>query len=200
MRKLRIAYHVVIILLAVVSVTMAVADLLDAPIAKQPFFDPLDTAILIFFAVDYITRFAFARDKLYFCKHNIFDLIAIIPFNSIFAMFRGLRILRLARLSKLAKLTKLAHLIGVGGRFRRRANAFLRMNGLIYVVFLNVVSVILGAFAIYALEKGVTVKTFPDAIWWAFVTATEAYAKARVFITKERAKTLEYFADLEKVS
>ena len=28
----------------------------------------------------------------------------------------------------------------------------------------------------------------------------EAYAKARVFITKERAKTLEYFADLEKVS
>lgn len=172
MRKLNAVYNVAVIILAIVSVAMAVADLMEAPITVQPFFYPLDTAILIIFAVDYVARLVLAKDKRAFFKRNIFDLIAIIPFNSIFAVFRTLRILRIARLAKLSKLSKLARLVGVGGRFKQRASAFLHMNGLIYVIYLNIASIVLGAFAIYALEKGVTVQTFTDAIWWSFVTAT----------------------------
>lgn len=173
MKKKTLAfYNVSIIILAVASVAIAVADLLEAPITAQPFFYPLDTAILIIFAVDYVARFVMAKNKRAFFKRNIFDLIAIIPFNSIFAVFRTLRILRIARLAKLSKLTKLARLVGVGGRFKQRASAFLHMNGLIYVIYLNIASIALGAVAIYTLEKGVTVQTFTDALWWSFVTTT----------------------------
>ncbi len=173
MRKtLLYTYHIAIILLAVASVAMAVADLTDAPVTAWPFFEAVDTGIWLVFVVDYAVRFALAKEKRAFFKSNAFDLIAIIPFNSLFAFFRTLRILRIARVAKLAKLGKLARLAGVGGRLKARMSRFLHMNGLIYVIYLNLASIALGAAAIYVLERGVTVHTFEDAVWWAFVTTT----------------------------
>lgn len=172
MKRFRTAYNIGIVVLAVVSVIMALADLLGAPIVTQAWFYPVDTAILVIFAIDYITRFFLATQKWNFFKHNIFDLIAIIPFNAIFSVFRFFRVFRILRLAKITKLAKLTRLIGVGGRLRNRASSFLHTNGLIYIIYLNIASIFLGAVCIYLLEKDITVHSFSDSIWWAFVTAT----------------------------
>ena len=171
-------YDVIVVILALISVVMALADVLDTNLSHQPWFYPVDMAILILFAIDYVVRFYFARNKRYFMKTNVFELIAIIPFNHIFSIFKTLRIVRavhLARMMRFARVTRItqvARLIGVGARLKARANEFLRMNGLIYIVYLNIASVLFGAVAIYLLERGTTVETFEDALWWAFVTST----------------------------
>ena len=176
--RFKLQYDVVVVILALISVVMALADVLDTNLSHHPLFEPIDMAILILFAIDYVVRFYFARNKRYFVKTNVFELIAIIPFNHIFSIFKTLRIVRavhLARMMRFARVTRItqvARLIGVGARLKARANEFLRMNGLIYIVYLNIASVLFGAVAIYLLERGTTVETFEDALWWAFVTST----------------------------
>lgn len=167
-----VCYQIATVVLAVVSVILALADLLGASIVRAVWYVPLDTAILVLFAVDYVVRFVCATQKKVFFKQSIFDLIAIIPFNAIFSLFRVFRIFRILRILKVIKLAKLARFIGAGGRLKVRVNGFLRTNGLIYILYLNIASVLLGAIGIYLLEKGTTVQSYGDAIWWAFVTAT----------------------------
>lgn len=180
-RKFLRYYPIVVVILASVSVVLALADLFQMPITRLPFFYPLDIAILILFAIDYVVRLSLAQDKRLFFKKNVFDLIAIIPFSSFFSLFRTMRILRmtrvmrvaqLTRMTQLAQLTRLTRLVSMVGRLKKRANHILHMNGLIYVIYLNLASILCGSFAIYLLERGTTVNTFADALWWAFVTST----------------------------
>lgn len=172
MTKMNIAYNVGVIILAIVSVVMAIADLFGMPIASRPWFYPFDYSILIVFAIDYVVRFVKSEHKSDFFKQNIFDLIAIIPFSVLFSFFRFFRVFRILRIAKIAKLSKLTLLVGVSMRLKRRVNAFLHTNGLIYMIYLNIVCVLLGAVGIYITENGVTVHNFGDAVWWSFVTAT----------------------------
>ena len=174
-------YPIAVVILASVSVILALADLLQMPITLQPFFYPLDMSILVLFAIDYAVRLWYAQDKRLFFKQNIFDLIAIIPFSSFFSLFRTMRILRmtrvvrmaqLSRLTRLTQLSKLTRLASVIGRLKKRADSILHLNGLIYVIYLNIASILCGSIAIYMLERGTTVNTFADALWWAFVTST----------------------------
>ena len=180
-QKLLRVYPIAVVVLASVSVILALADLLQTPITLQPFFYPLDMTILALFAIDYAVRLWFAQDKRLFFKQNIFDLIAIIPFSSFFSLFRTIRILRitrvvrmaqLSRMTRLMQLSKLTRLASVIGRLRKRVGHVLHLNGLIYVIYLNMASMLCGAIAIYLLERGTTVNTFADALWWAFVTST----------------------------
>jgi voltage-gated potassium channel len=165
-------YQAAIVLLAAASVVLALADLLGTSISKAAWFVPVDTVILVLFAIDYLVRFFTSHAKGIFFKRNLFDLIAIIPFNALFSLFRVFRIFRVLRILKVVKLAKLARFIGAGGRLKVRANTFLHTNGLIYIIYLNLASMVLGAVGIYLLEKGTTVQSYGDAIWWAFVTAT----------------------------
>ncbi|AEE97679.1 ion transporter [Mahella australiensis] len=160
---------IIIIILAVVSVVMAIADLVGAAVTLKPWFYPLDSIILIFFAIDYFFRLFTAKDKKDFFKRNIFDLIAIIPFGPLFSFFR---VFRIFRLTKLVKLFKIVRFIGISGRFKQRIDAFLHTNGLIYVIYINIACLLVGSIAIYITEKGLTVQSFGDAVWWAFVTTT----------------------------
>lgn len=172
MKKINFIYNACVMLLALISVAFTIADICGASVVTQPWFYPVDNAILILFTFDYFVRLVLAGHKWRFIKENIFDLLAIIPFNTLFSMFRILRVFRIIKLAKLTKLAKLFRLVGVGGRLKTRLHAFLHTNGLIYVIYVNVVCVLLGAIAIYLVEGGLTVHSFGDAIWWAFVTAT----------------------------
>ena len=174
-QRLAFLYDVIIVVLALVSVVMTLMDLLGASLAKHPFFYPIDTAILILFAIDYVVRLWLSKDRPRFFRKNIFDLLALIPISTVFNLFRMMRVMyifRVARLAKLIQLTKLARLVTMGGRLKSRADQFLHMNGLIYVIYLNIASILFGAVAIYLLEKGTTVQSFADALWWSFVTST----------------------------
>jgi len=96
------------------------------------------------------------------------DLIAIIPFNSLFKVFR---IAKLIRLASMTKLLKLARFVGVFVRLNKKIKGVLKTNGLNHALWFTLIIILLSAIGIYVAEPE-TVKTFDTALWWSFVTAT----------------------------
>ncbi|ABR47134.1 Ion transport 2 domain protein [Alkaliphilus metalliredigens QYMF] len=125
----------------------------------------LDNAILGVFIVDYILRLIVSTNKKVFIKKNVLDLIAIMPFSSIFRAFRLARLVRLARLSKFNRLIRASVWLG---RFKDKLLVFVKTNGLIYMIVVTMLMILVGATGIYLLGE----MSFVDGIWWAFVTAT----------------------------
>ncbi len=136
----------------------------------------IDMTILSIFAVDYFYRFARAKDKWVFFKSNIFDLIAIMPFDKAFRIARLARLTRLARLSRSTrisrslKLSKFGRIFVFANRIGNTVKGVFNTNGLIYVVIATFVIILLGALGIMAFENNM--KTFADALWWSLVTTT----------------------------
>lgn len=166
--KIIIIYELIIILLAFVAVTITLLDLAEKiSIDNNDTYYYIDLIILIIFTIDYLIRITLAENKKKFFKENIFDLIAIIPFNSIFRIFRTFRLLRIV---KVIKIFRLVRFIALFKKLGSKLRIFLNTNGFIYVSFITFSAVILGAFAIYIIEKGKTIKSFGDALWWSCVT------------------------------
>lgn len=178
-KRLKLVYEILIILLAIIAVSMAFLDLTNKiSIESSKLLYYIDSSILMVFTADYIIRLALSNNKKQFLKQNIFDLFAIIPFNS---MFRAFRIVRLAKIFRLTKMTRLARLIKItrliriitfSRRILVKVEEFIQTNGFIYVLYLTVIIVILGSMGIYYTEQGKTINLFGDAIWWSFVTTT----------------------------
>lgn len=157
MRK--IVYEISFNILAIISVILAIIDINSGLLPWQEY---IDIIIWIIFVIDYFARLIYSKEKKKFFKQNIFDLIAIIPFNSALRIFRSFKALRLL------KLTKLAKSLALGARILRRAEKFLNINGFKYMLFLSICLVIVGGIAISSAEDMELI----DGIWWAFVTTT----------------------------
>lgn len=174
MAKFKRKYDLTIIVLALISVSLVVLDILSfININHQPF-AVIDFLILLIFTVDYIGRLYLSKRKLVFIKSNFFDLLAIIPFHSAFAVFRLTRLLRITRLSRLSRLSRttrlfrLTRVIGVIGKASRNIKSFFQTNGFIYMMYIAGVILLIGA-ATYSFAENVN---FIDSLWWAFVTST----------------------------
>ncbi|HHT02583.1 MAG TPA: potassium channel family protein [Firmicutes bacterium] len=155
MRILLASYELTMALLALLAVGFASAELMEpGSLVAHGFFVWAERLILFIFALDYILRWSRAPDRGAFMRNNIPDLIAILPLGSV---SRGFRLVRG---------------LAFGFVFFRRAGSFWRTNGLIYVLYLTVVTVVLGAIGVYAVEYGHTITCFADALWWSFVTIT----------------------------
>lgn len=110
-------YDFTIIVLAVFSIVLVVLDFSNIISISKNQFKTIDSAILIVFAYDYFSRLIKAENKKQFFLKNMFDLIAIIPFNSIFSFFRLARVFRIARVTRLFKLSRL---VGITGKLTNR--------------------------------------------------------------------------------
>lgn len=161
----KLYYEIGMSLLAVATVTITLMDFLGK-IHQNSKLLYLDSGILIIFTVDYFTRLLFSRNKLEFVKKNVPDLIAIIPFSSIFRIFRMSKLLRVVRLTKVFRMSFFIM------KFKRTASKFLNTNGFIYVLLITLGIITIGSISIYYVERGITLDSFMDAVWWAFVTAT----------------------------
>lgn len=126
----------------------------------------IDQFILISFALDYFIRLFFAKNKRTFFVENKLDLIAIIPFSSFFRLFR------LARLLRILRLTKIFRMMVFLRKFQKLSYNFLKTNGFIYTIYITIGTVFTGTIAIYFIERGKTIDSFLDALWWSFVTTT----------------------------
>lgn len=158
-----LTYNILISILAVIAVSIAMIDLLKN--ISSPALRAIDTAIYIIFLFDYFARLIISKKKLRFIGSNVLDLIAIIPFSSI---FRIARLSKLFRLTKLSKILKFSRLLAFIARGVEKCRAFLNTNGFKYMLLISIIFVLLGAFGIYFAE-GLTIK---DSLWWSFVTAT----------------------------
>lgn len=161
-------YNAAIATLALCSVVLVVMDLCHViDLAVKPYIY-VDTAILLIFAADYAVRFYISDDKKNFFKQNIFDLIAILPFNSLFSMLRAFRFFRIMRLTKLAKLSRIVRAGAFVGVLRRKLSGILKTNGLIYVIYANVALIVCASVVMMLAEK----MPLSDAVWWCIVTCT----------------------------
>jgi voltage-gated potassium channel len=144
-------------ILAIVSVGILFVEyqyLLSEDISKILYF--VDQAVLLIFAIDYFAGLFYAKNKTKYFKSNIPELIAIIPFSSLFRTARIIRILRLLKF--------LSFLI----RGYKRFSKFLNTNGLNYALFITSIILCIGTIAIKYTED----MSFKDALWWTFVTIT----------------------------
>lgn len=146
-------YEIAIGCLALIAVVIAIIDL---SYGLTPWLEKADTAIWFLFVLDYVTRFSIAERKKEFVKGNILDLLAILPFNS---LFRGLRIVKLLKVLRFAL---------YGARFLQKSRRFFNTNGFKYIAFASLLLLIIGAIVIHHVEG----LSYENAFWWAFVTVT----------------------------
>lgn len=169
-KKFPILYEIIMALLALLAVTISFMDFTGRiSVASSAFLYWLDLSILCVFSIDYFVRFISSENKKKFFIYNIFDLLAIIPFNSFFRAFRFARLLRFTRFIRILGMASILVLLK---RFISRVDSFIKTNGFIYVLYLTITTMILGSIGIYYFELRKTVESFGDALWWSFVTAT----------------------------
>lgn len=179
--RLFLVYETIIIILAIVAVSLTILDF-NNQISMEPgtSFYWIDLGILIIFAVDYFVRLFASKNKKEFVKENVFGLIAIIPFNSLFRIFRAFRLFKLFRITKLgraAKIFRMGRLVkgfALLGKIKRRLNVFIHTNGLIYAFYVATISIVLGTMGIYYFEFQKLGYSFADSLWWSFVTTSTA--------------------------
>mgnify|MGYP000888800775 CR=1 FL=1 len=138
-------YDTTIIILALISVILVLLGFAEMIDLDNPPYSIIDLVIWGVFVIDYSWRFFITKRKWRFILENIFDLLTILPLNAIFTVFRLGRILRLAKLTKLLKLTRLLRIIGLTGKLERKISSFLRTNGLIYILYVNIFIVLVGS-------------------------------------------------------
>lgn len=166
----KLHYEIVMTILALVAVTITLADFTGKlSLNDQSIWYFFDLSILIIFSIDYFIRLFLSDNKKIFFKMNIFDLLAIVPFNSLFRAFRLTRLFRMTKLLKILKFVKLSVFLK---RFDSKSRRFLNTNGLNYIMYLTALVILLGSIGIYYTELGITVDSFGDSLWWSFVTAT----------------------------
>ncbi|WP_421000539.1 ion transporter [Carnobacterium maltaromaticum] len=158
-------YNYSIVVLASISIILVILDFSNIiNVTHQPFYF-IDNSILIIFTIDYIIRLFKSENRINFFKSNIFDLLAIIPFDSIFSVFRVARIFRLAKIARLARLTRVIALLG---RITKNIKSFLDTNGFLKVIYISLTLIIISSLT-YSYAENVS---YIDAVWWALVTAT----------------------------
>ena len=155
-------------LLALISVGLSLMDLKYDLLNKGSLFYKVDYLIYIIFFLDYFYRFFYSENKKEFIKHNVPDLIAIIPFSSAFKLFRIAKLLKITKLARILKILKLSKSIALILRAYKRIEKFLKTNGLIYSLIFMSVILFLSSFIMSYIEN----MKFIDALWWSFVTAT----------------------------
>lgn len=158
----KILYEIVFGILAIISVIFAIIDMKSGLKPWQKYFDLI---IGILFIIDYLARLALSKDKKCFFKSNIFDLIAIIPFNSALRVFRSFKLFKLLKFAKIFKMLRFAAVLS---RAYKNFLSFFNTNGFKYVVFFSIFVVLSGGVLISYTEN----RSFSDGIWWAFVTTT----------------------------
>lgn len=163
--KLKKFYDTSIVILAIISIIIAITDIINSVTENYAVVKIVDTLIIVIFTVDYIVRLFIASKKWLFFKENIFDLIAIIPLSNMFSIFRIARIARIVRLSKVAKATKalrLVRIVGVLGKVKR----FVQTNGFIYMIYCTLFMIIVSSIIMTFVEFG----NYEDSLWWVVVT------------------------------
>lgn len=155
-------YYTSVLILSISSIVLALLDISNVININLYPYNYADKGILIFFWIDYIARFYQADNKKLFFKQNIFDLLAIIPFDSIFYFFRAFRVLRVI------KLLRLIRIVGFTGKIQKSIKRFFGTNGFIYLVITTVILILIAA-EIYSVAENAS---YMNSVWWAIATTT----------------------------
>lgn len=163
--------------LPMLVLSLAIIPLLVVPLTvtlsrgMEGAFAAADWVIWAAFAVEYGVRLYLAPHKAEFIRSNVFDLLIVaLPF------LRPLRVVRSARMLRLLRAGRAAAFLARG---MQSARDVVTRHKLHYAVVVGVALIVLGSVLVLEFERsapGATIKTFPDALWWAISTiATVGY-------------------------
>ncbi|HSL00189.1 MAG TPA: potassium channel family protein [Rubrobacteraceae bacterium] len=158
MRRVERATEVPMLVLALAYVPVFIIGYLrDVPPDIQEAARIVGACIIAAFAAELVARVAVARERFAYLKENWLDvLIVAVPF------LRPLRILRVLRVLPFV-VRGAKGIRTILGRYRGA-----------YVLFVGILSVLMGAFLVFVFERGAggTIQTFWAALWWAAETVT----------------------------
>lgn len=120
-----------------------------------------DMLMYITFVLDYFIRLLTSKNKKRFFKHNIIDLIAILPLVFLAS-------------STFASVFKLIKVFSYVLRLIGNVKEILFTNGFIYALGSTIIITIISSIGIYIFENGInkTINNYGDALWLSFVTVT----------------------------
>lgn len=150
MKKVTITYEIIMFILVIISLLFAFSE--------NERLILYDRIIWMIFVIDYTVRLLRSENKWTYVKKHPLELVAIIPFDSIFRVARFVRIFRIIRL------------LGIGSRFLKPVYSILKTNGLDKLLMVAAVLLFIVPIPIVLVEP--SINTFSDALWWAVVTTT----------------------------
>lgn len=118
----------------------------------------LNVAIWFIFLIDYVYYFIKAPKKMQYVREHWIELIALIPFDSIFRAVRVLRVLRILRLSS------------IGSRYFTPVYLYLKEKSLHKVFVALLILLLIVPIPIFIIEP--RINSYSDALWWTIVTIT----------------------------
>ena len=133
---------------------------------EEGMLEAFDWFIYAVFAADFAIKLYLAPSRLRHIKENWIDVVVLaLP------LLRPLRIVRGARL---LRLLRLARFLVFAGEALRKLKGILTGRGLHWVLLatLGVVIACAGLVTVVERGEGGTIKSFPDALWWAATTVT----------------------------
>ncbi len=164
-KTLKSFYDITLIIFALISILLVILDFSQVlDLNSEPWF-AINTILWFFFTCDYLTRLFLSDNKKKFFWNNMFDLLAILPFDTAFSVFRFGRAFRLFRLLKLVRLTRL---VGFIGGLEKRSHRFVQTNGFIYLLWSSI-GILLLSSTMYSFAEHVS---WGESFWWAITTAT----------------------------
>ena len=92
---MRRSYNALIIILAAISIILSMLDINGIISVVQKPYVYVDASIWLVFVFDYFYGLMAAKDKRFYFRTHIWDLLAIIPLNALFSFFRFNRIFKL---------------------------------------------------------------------------------------------------------
>lgn len=169
MKKKYITYNIVMAILSIiVAINLVVQLSKNISYEGKQVLLLIDNIIWTIFSIDYFLRLYNSHNKVKFIKRNIIDLISILPFNSIFIVFRALNIVKISRISNISEILKILKIIFVSGRLKKNFDEFIKTNNFNYTLIIILIIVLVGSATISIVEN----IDIGDAIWWSIVTVT----------------------------
>jgi voltage-gated potassium channel len=123
------------------------------------------------FVAEFGIALAIAADRAKYLKSSWFAL-AIIVLSPPFLVPDALQSTRSLRTLRVLRVLRLMRGVAVATIGLRTTRRLLRHKGFHYVILVACAMVTLGATGIYVVERGETIQTAGDALWWAIVTVT----------------------------
>lgn len=161
-------YCLVIVLAAISSIILMIISIFyKVNILKVPYVF-FNIGSLTIFTLDYFIRFFISKRKLVFFKRNIFELLAIIPFHSLFSFFRIFRVFQIGNIFLATRISQMFNFTQILMKHKRSIKHFVNFTGIIYIFSISIISLVISAL-IFSLAEGYS---YGNSFWWAVVTAT----------------------------